>query len=355
MHPVGLPAASVVRILQLPSWRVHCEAHNDPFRIWNNSVRMPNTSSIWVVTDGRAGNERQALALAHALSDATPRVWRINARAPWRWLSPRRMPGSTNAFGDEFRRALRNPPNIVVGCGRQAALATRLLRDAGARSVQILDPRIDPRHWDAVVVPEHDSLRGDNVITTQGSLHAVDADWLERARAQQPLLGELASPRTLLLVGGPIANAPLDAAWWRTTAEQLRVLHQHESGSLSICGSQRTPEWLVRAARDDLRDIPGTRWFNADDGENLYAGLLAWADRIIVSPDSVNMLSEVTATTADVRIASPELARGRHAAFLQQIIARGRATAMDDSISDIPAIPLAELQRVALEVRALIA
>ena len=33
--------------------------------------------------------------------------------------------------------------------------------------MQILDPRLDPRHWDLVVVPEHDALRGDNVLVTR--------------------------------------------------------------------------------------------------------------------------------------------------------------------------------------------
>ncbi len=316
---------------------------------------MSDATEMWVVTDGRAGNERQALALARALSEQAPHIWRIDARAPWRWLAPRRLPGSNHAFGEVFARALNAPPRLVIGCGRQAALATRLLHERGSRAVQILDPRIDPRHWDAVIVPEHDSLRGANVITTLGSLHAVDADWLTAARAQHSTLGELAAPRTLLLLGGPIANAPLDAAWWHTTAEHVRALHQRDGGSLSICGSPRTLEWLVRAAREDLRDIPGARWFNTDDGENPYAGLLAWADRIFVSPDSVNMLSEAIATSADVRIASPELARGRHAAFLQHLINIGRVLSLANC-NDLsnPVTPLIDLERVRDETRSLL-
>lgn len=318
-------------------------------------------AAIWVVTDGRAGNERQALALARALAmpnDAAaiagtgiacpaPQAWRLRASAPWKQAAPRRLPGSDRAFGEAFRAALAQPPRLAIGCGRQAALATRLLREAGARVVQILDPRIDPRHWDAVVVPEHDRLRGANVITALGSLHDVDDLWLARARDRFARFAELPAPRTALLLGGPIRNAPLDAGWWRRTADALRALHAREGGSLSICASRRTPAWLATAACNDLTDLPGQRWFDNDDGENPYPGLLAWSDRIVISPDSVNMLSEAAATGADVRIAGPGIAKGRHAAFIAALIDRSSARSLDAEAAIAPMHVLRELPRVA--------
>jgi mitochondrial fission protein ELM1 len=315
---------------------------------------MAPAQTTWVLTDGRIGNERQALALAHALSDEAPRIWRLDARAPWRWVAPRLLHDSARAFGEEFHDALRAPPTLAIGCGRQAALATRLLRMAGARSVQILDPRIDPHHWDAVVVPEHDALRGANVVTALTSLHAIDADWLVKARAQFPQFSVLPSPRTLLLLGGPIANAPLHAAWWRNTAEVLHAHHQRDGGSLSICASPRAPAWLTTAARNYLSDVPGARWFDASDGPNPYAGLLAWAEHIVVTPDSVNMLSEAVATSASVRVASPELAHGRHAMFLHALTERGRVRSLDADGVDTDTTPLIELPRVAAALRELL-
>ena len=87
------------------------------------------------------------------------------------------MPGAGAGFGTSFDALIAKPPALAIGCGRQAALATRLLRARGSQAVQILDPRIDPRHWDLVIAPEHDTLRGDNVIPTLGSLHPVDDLW----------------------------------------------------------------------------------------------------------------------------------------------------------------------------------
>ncbi|MFB0405524.1 ELM1/GtrOC1 family putative glycosyltransferase, partial [Xanthomonas euvesicatoria] len=160
----------------------------------------------WALSDGRAGNARQAEALARAFHPAAYQPLHLQTNAPWRWAAPRRLPGARQAFGAAFARQLQQPPALAIGCGRQAALATRLLRAHGSRSVQILDPRLDPRHWDLLVVPEHDALRGSNVLTLLGSLHPVDDAWLAAGRAAFPALGGLPGPRLALLVGGPTAQ-----------------------------------------------------------------------------------------------------------------------------------------------------
>ena len=144
---------------------------------------MPTT---YALHDGHAGNARQALALAHAL-DADAGEWPLVPGQLARWLAPRMWPGLSAPFGSEFRADCEDPPGLAIGCGRQAALATRLLRTCGSKVVQILDPRINPGYWDVVVAPEHDHLRGDNVIALLGSLPPVADLWLAQARPPIPL------------------------------------------------------------------------------------------------------------------------------------------------------------------------
>ena len=147
------------------------------------------SSPACAVSDGRAGNLRQAEALANALGGTQSIL--LEPHWPWRALAPRRVAGSARGYGPALTQALDSPPALAVGCGRQAALATRLLRERGARTVQILDPRIDPSHWDIVVVPGHDRLRGGNVLVSLGSLHPVDDLWLAQARARFGALAHL--------------------------------------------------------------------------------------------------------------------------------------------------------------------
>jgi len=316
-------------------------------------ARYPARSAsppTWTVTDGHAGNVRQAQALAAALGEPF-RAWTLSARPPWRWFAPRALPGSAAAFGRRFAHALRDPPALAIGCGRQAALATRLLRAGGARAVQILDPRIDPRHWDLVIAPEHDGLRGDNVITLIGSLHPVDDLWLAAARHAFPALGALPGPRTTLLLGGASAHARFDERLYDRLLQRVEHIARVEGGSVLATTSRRTPSGVRAALRDRLHAVPGLAWTDGADGPNPYAGLLAWADRIVCTADSVNMLSEAAATLAPVFVAGHEHVQGRPRRFVDALLRGGRVQVLDEGAQPFAVTPLRETARVAVEVR----
>ena len=306
----------------------------------------------WALSDGRAGNARQALALAAAL-DATAGERALEPRLPWRWAAPRLLPGADAAFGEGFAAMLARPPALAIGCGRQAALATRLLRERGARTVQVLDPRIAPAHWDLVVVPAHDRVRGDNVVTLLGSLNPVNDAWLERARAQFPAPGPSGGgARTALLVGGPTAQAPWDRRELSAWLDAIDAILAREGGTLMVSASRRTPKRYRTLLRARCNDSAASCWLDERDGPNPYAGLLAWADRIVCTPDSVNMVSEAAATRAPVFVADPGIARGRLRLFLEALSGRGRIRALDGEMEAFEVEPLRETARVAAEVRA---
>lgn len=302
----------------------------------------------WAVSDGHAGNRRQASALADALGGSTFDC-ELAPRAPWRWLAPRLFPGAAHAFGNAFADA--RAPALAIGCGRQAALATRLLRARGAKAIQILDPRLDPAHWDFVVVPEHDDLRGPNVITLLGSLNPVDDAWLAQARERFAAFAALPQPRTAVLLGGSSAHARFDRNAFEVLAARLEVALAREGGSVLVTASRRTDAKVVAALRHRYVETPGVVWCGEEDGENPYPGLLAWADRIVCSPDSVNMVSEACATRVPVHVFDPSRVRGRPRAFLDALLARGRIRAMDGALQSFDVQPLRETARVAAILR----
>ena len=306
----------------------------------------------WVITDGGAGNRRQALALARALG-LDNRSLVLASRAPWSWLAPRLTLGGRMAWPAAQRSALVPPwPALAIGCGRDAALATRLIRrlSAGAcRSVQILDPRAPARHWDLLIAPRHDDLEGGNVLHPIGSLHPVDAAWLAAGREAHAAFAALPRPRLALLLGGPRRGVTLDAAWAGALIAGLRARLARDGGSVLLSASRRTPPALVAAVSDALAGVSGVRWRGAQDGPNPYPGLLAWADRVIVSPDSVNMLSEAAATGVPahtlVRAPLPRRLARFHAA-----LRAGGWLADLDADSAPPAQPLRETAAIAAEV-----
>lgn len=311
---------------------------------------VKRSASVWAISDGRAGNARQAAALAAALNPTDWSTLTLLPRAPWRWWAPRRLPGDRDAFGATFARQLRRPPSLAIGCGRQGALATRLLRARGSQTVQILDPRLSPQHWDLVIVPEHDRLRGGNVLPLLGSLNPVDDAWLTAGRADFPELGTLPGPRIALLLGGPTRHVPWLAEDLVTLMDTLRALLRGR-GSVLATVSRRTPADIVLALQARLRGLPAVLWRDEDDGPNPYAGLLGWADAVVCSADSSNLLSEACATRVPVAAAFVHHATGPLRSLSDALASRGRLATLDTVLDDRLCDPLRETERIAARVR----
>jgi len=325
---------------------------------WNGCVRLAvmNDASrtCWAISDGAAGNERQATALADALGLAA-RVVRVKLRQPWDWFAPRLMIGASAAVRDGDGRVLGPPwPDIAIGCGRRAAVVTRALREwsGGATfTVQILDPRIDTRAFDVVIAPQHDGVVGTNVIHSIGALNPVDPRWLADARTRFARFAALTSPRTAVLIGATTRAQRLDDRYFDALLERLAAQHAADGGSFLVSASRRTPASAVLKLRAAFAAYPGM-FFGADRvGENPYAGFLAWADRIVVTPDSVNMISEAAATGKAVYTFAPQPIAGKLAAFHRELRASGHLRLVGDLEQKPLPPPLAETREIAELVR----
>ena len=308
----------------------------------------------WVITDAAAGNQRQALALAEYLQMPI-RHLQLQPRAPWSWLAPRLILGGTWALHPNGRAQFAPPwPAVAIGCGRSAALFTRMLRqlsDGRCHTVQILDPRIATLHWDTVIAPRHDRVEGPNVLTSLGSLNTIDDTWLNDGRESRPHFAELPQPRVGILLGGPRKGIPFDMAYARQLAKRLLARQQRDGGSLLVLASRRTPHALITVFRDAFRYLPGLVWANPDDGVNPYPAVLGWADRLVVTPDSVNMLSEACAVGCPVQtfVSSPLPAKIQR--FHDSLHASGLLTDLADDAPLRPQVPLRETRNLAVIVR----
>lgn len=309
-------------------------------------------TACWVVTDGAAGNENQVLALARALG-FEPRVLRIDLRWPWRWLAPSTPRDFRSALVPSQRPSLAPPwPDFVIGCGRASALVTRGLRQQSGgrtRAIQILDPRRHRDDFDALVVPEHDAVRGDNVIACTGALTAIDDDWLAHGRAAFPAFGDLPTPRTAVLVGGPVRGFAMGAAYVDGLLATLSRWHARDGGSFLVTCSRRTPWTLADALRSFFANMPGTFRDHRDASPNPYAGLLGWAERIVVTPDSANLMSDACATGAPVIAHAPVAIPGKLGRLAAALRDSGRMRPLADDFSSWVYAPLRELPRVAAE------
>jgi len=256
--------------------------------------------SCWVVTDGGAGMENQCLGLAEALG-LSPVIKRIKLRSPWKQLSPYLKLWLKHAVSDKGDPLMPPWPDILIASGRASVPASLYVRRAsrnngkqGTFTIQIQNPVINPSFFDLVAVPLHDRLKGPNVISTVGSLHRITPDKLAReAEKLLPKLAHLKLPRIAVSIGGSNAVYKLTPHEMRHIAEQLKALAKRE-GSLMITTSRRTGKENLAILQEILRGTNSYIWDG--QGENPYFGMLGLADAILVTCDSVNMVSEACAT-----------------------------------------------------------
>jgi hypothetical protein len=104
---------------------------------------------------------------------------------------------------------------------------------------------------------------------------------------------------------------------------------------------------MVSRLRTEFSRWPGHFWGGPQDGENPYAGILAWSDRILVTPDSVNMISEACATGKPVCAFGSEQVTGKLRMFQSRLRSAGFLV---NSLSDDPVKALRETRQVAAQV-----
>src|SRR5438067_5370346 len=160
--------------------------------------------SVWVLHDGKAGMASQALGLAEATGFSFVEK-PLAIRLPWAGLPPQFWLAPLRAARLE-EGGLRPPwPDLVIGCGRNAAMpALAIRRASGGRTlaVQVQDPRVGRGEFDLMVVPEHDRLRGPRVFVTRGAIHRVTPARLGQERQRFPGLASLPRPILGVLIGG---------------------------------------------------------------------------------------------------------------------------------------------------------
>lgn len=319
------------------------------------SYESANGPAIWALSDGRAGNAAMAEGLAARVAGMTGgRVERRDvtmgplalAIPPFLWSalpSGLALAQAKPALGPPF-------PDLVVGAGRRVAPIATALRTRGVKAVQILDPKMPARRFDLVVAPEHDGLNAPNMIATLGSVNRITPDLLAtEGERWRPAFAALPRPLVAVLIGGATKRTPLTAEAVARFAEDLRQLSKSGLG-LTVTASRRTGDAHAQALRAALPDA----WFWDGTGDNPYVGMLACADAIVVTDDSVNMASEAAATGKPVAIYPLLREGGKIARFHDALIAHGHAEWFGGAAPTASAGPLDETGRAAQAVAALL-
>src|SRR5687767_8286078 len=214
--------------------------------------------SVWVLHDGKPGMASQALGLAEATGFRfVERV--LTVRPPWRWLPPGAWVAPLRAAREGGAPLMPPWPDLAIGCGRNAvrpALAIR--RASGGRTVvaHVQDPRFARGEFDLLCVPEHDRLRGPNVVVTRGAVHRASPERLAAERRRFPALEELPHPIVAVLIGGANRAYRLDPANLAEMADQIAASVRHAGGSVLVTPSRRTGAAGLAILRERFGGLP---------------------------------------------------------------------------------------------------
>lgn len=261
----------------------------------------------WVVTDGKPGMQNQCVGLAEALG-TTPDVRQLVIRQPWRSLPPQLWFAPLSAIAPGSAPLSPPWPDLLIATGRQTvapAMAIRRLSGGKTFCVQIQNPKVATSRFDLIAAPIHDRLTGPNVIATYGALGRVNPGKLA-AEAEQFRAGveALPGPRIMISLGGDNGVFRLTQTVIDRLAGQLRQMALDTGASLLITPSRRTDPALAERLRERLSGLPHL-WHDGE-GANPYLGWLGLADAVIVTGDSVSMVSEACATGKPVFIVDLE-------------------------------------------------
>jgi hypothetical protein len=270
---------------------------------------------VWVLHDGKAGMASQALGLAEAIG--FPFIEKLlSVRAPWRWLPPSAWVAPLRAIGGSGLPLTPPWPDLVIGCGRNAAMpGLAIKRASGGRTVaaQLQDPRVARDEFDMLFVPEHDRWRGERTFITRTALHRVTPARLAAERRRFPALEALPRPVLAVLIGGSNRSYRLTGARLAEAADQVADAVRASGGSFLVTPSRRTGPDALAVLQQRLGGVPGEIWDG--EGENPYYAYLAIADAVLVTADSVSMVSEAAATGKPVHVLGLEGGGGKFARF----------------------------------------
>lgn len=264
------------------------------------------TPRVWVLDAYRSGEKTQVRALAQGLG------WPYEIKT----LRYRKKEIRTTLFRGRDLRGVDLPasdplsapwPDLVISMGMRNEPVARWIKDqSGGRTRLVFLGRLwaDPAHFDLVITtPQYRVPDRPNVLRNALPLHPLTPERLEVARAHwAPKLAHLPRPYLTLNIGGPSGPYAFGARASERLLRDTMALAKTRGGSLLISSSARTPPEAI-AAFAAQTDVPMQLYrFRPNDPENPYLGFLAMADEIIVTADSISMLSEAYATGKPVHM-----------------------------------------------------
>ena len=251
-----------------------------------------------LLTEGMHGMISQVEGLAKAL-DLDFIHEKIELNNFWKLFPPKLTPVQDFVFKNKINSEF----DIVISCGRKSVIPSIYLKKkfkSKIINIHIQEPKVSLDNFDFVVAPEHDGLKGSNVLTSKGAVHYLTNSELDEN--ENYLKSRISTEKKIvtLILGGPTRyydynNQVIDSLFSKIEHNFLKNNYQ-----LIVVPSMRTPQDLIEKAKNyfdtDQIVIP-----NVD--KKAYLSSLKISDHIVVTCDSTSMISEAAITGKPIYVA----------------------------------------------------
>ena len=311
-------------------------------------------TKCWVITEGLKGTENQCLALAEAVG-LTPDIKIVKLKQPWKSVTPWIDHFSKKAFAAGSSEFKAPWPDLIIASGRKAIAPSLWIKrenEGRTKLVIVQSPVVKNDAFDLVVAPRHDNYKHGNVLAITGALSLINAAKLASAKTQwQSTFEKMPSPRVAVLVGGNSRTHTITRDIVKKLTMQLEQLLA-KGHSVMVTASRRTPIEMQKKMSKTLSHP--NLYFWDGSGDNPYQGMLAWADILLVTEDSVSMLSEAVSTGKPVYIIKMQGGSERFQRFYDYLFENDYARPFDGKIDAWTYLPPNDLDQAARKVKNLI-
>ena len=241
---------------------------------------------IWTLTDGSEGMLSQVLGLAQEFSNNIHQI-KTELKFPWSILQPGILPIFKGIFKNKIPE--NNLPNLLISCGRKSVYLSVFLKKnySDIINIHIQNPKIAYKNFDYIISPNHDNIKGNNIINSVGAIHKFDYEKLLKIEENFDI-----PKKNLLscLIGGQNQHYYFREKEAIELCESIMKLkYTYPKTNLLIISSRRTSIQIKKIIKKKFNSISNL-WLG--DGKNPYVFALKYSSKFIVTSDSSSMISE---------------------------------------------------------------
>ena len=253
-----------------------------------------------LLTQGMHGMISQVEGLAKALEiDYTHHTVELNNF--WKIIPPKFTPISQIVY----KKINQSDFDVIISCGRKSVIPSIHLKNNSKKkaiNIHIQDPKVNFNNFDFIVAPEHDSIKGQNVINTKGAIHYLsENEIIENSNYLNSFIKKDDRKICALILGGPTKYYDYSSRNIEKIFFKLNELLKLNNFQLVVIPSMRTPQQTINLAREYFGDNH-TIINNVD--KKGYLSALSISQNIVVTCDSSSMISEAALTGKPIYVAN---------------------------------------------------